>query len=87
MESRADFTGPVNIGNPTENTMLELAEAVLRLVGGTSKIEFRPLPSDDPRQRRPDISLAQKELDWEPKVALEDGLRETIDYFRHRLEL
>lgn len=87
MESPADFTGPVNVGNPTENTMLELAEAVIRLVGGTSKIEYRPLPSDDPRQRRPDISLARKELDWEPTVALEDGLRETIDYFRHRLAL
>lgn len=85
MESPADFTGPVNVGNPTENTMLELAEAVIRLVGGTSRIEHRPLPSDDPRQRRPDISLARKELDWEPSVALEDGLRETIDYFRHRL--
>ncbi len=87
MESPADFTGPVNVGNPTENTMLELAEAVIRLVGGPSRIEHRPLPSDDPRQRRPDISLARKELDWEPTVALEDGLRETIDYFRHRLAL
>jgi UDP-glucuronate decarboxylase len=87
MESPADFTGPVNVGNPTENTMLELAEAVVRLVGGTSTIEHRPLPSDDPRQRRPDISLARKELDWQPSVALEDGLRETIDYFRHRLAL
>lgn len=87
MESPADFTGPVNVGNPTENTMLELAEAVIRLVGGPSRIEYRPLPSDDPRQRRPDISLARKELDWEPTVALEDGLRETIDYFRHRLAL
>ncbi|KRB77711.1 NAD-dependent dehydratase [Nocardioides sp. Root190] len=85
MESPPEFTGPVNVGNPTENTMLELAEAVIRLVGGTSKIEYRPLPSDDPRQRRPDISMARKELDWEPSVALEDGLRETIDYFRHRL--
>lgn len=87
MESPADFTGPVNVGNPTENTMLELAEAVIRLVGGRSVIEHRPLPSDDPRQRRPDISLARKELDWQPSVALEDGLRETIDYFRHRLAL
>ncbi|TWG91856.1 UDP-glucuronate decarboxylase [Nocardioides sp. J9] len=87
MESPADFTGPVNVGNPTENTMLELAEAVIRLVGGRSRIEHRPLPSDDPRQRRPDISLARKELDWEPTVALEDGLRETIDYFKHRLSL
>lgn len=87
MESPADFTGPVNVGNPTENTMLELAEAVIRLVGGPSRIEYRPLPSDDPRQRRPDITVARKELDWEPTVALEDGLRETIDYFRHRLAL
>ncbi|WP_435770473.1 UDP-glucuronic acid decarboxylase family protein [Nocardioides sp. SYSU DS0651] len=86
MESPADFVGPVNVGNPQENTMLELAETVLRLVGGTSKLEFRPLPSDDPRQRQPDISLARKELGWEPTVALEDGLKETIDYFRHRLE-
>jgi UDP-glucuronate decarboxylase len=87
MESPADFVGPVNVGNPVENTMLELAETVLRLVGGTSKLDFRPLPSDDPRQRQPDISLAKRELGWEPAVALEDGLRETIAYFRHRLEL
>ncbi len=86
MNSPADFTGPVNIGNPGEFTMLELAETVLRLVGGTSKIEHRPLPSDDPKQRQPDISLAKATFDWEPKVALEDGLKETIAYFRHRLQ-
>lgn len=66
--------------------MLELAETVLRLVGGASKIEYRPLPSDDPRQRQPDISLAKADLGWEPKVGLEDGLKETIAYFRHRLQ-
>ena len=83
MGSPAEFTGPVNIGNPSEFTMLQLAETVLRLVGGPSKIEFRPLPQDDPRQRQPDISLARSELGWSPKVALEDGLKETIAYFRH----
>uniref|UniRef100_UPI001FA7994B NAD-dependent epimerase/dehydratase family protein n=2 Tax=Stenotrophomonas TaxID=40323 RepID=UPI001FA7994B len=86
MDSPADFTGPVNIGNPGEFTMLELAETVLRLVGGTSSIEYRPLPSDDPKQRQPDIRLAKATFDWEPKVGLEDGLKETIAYFRHRLQ-
>ena len=82
MNSHEGFTGPVNIGNPNEFTMLELAEAVLKQVGGSSKLRFEPLPSDDPRQRQPDISLAKSELDWTPKVALEDGLKETIAYFR-----
>ncbi len=82
MDSPADFTGPVNIGNPVEFTMLELAETVLRLVGGRSKLVYRPLPQDDPRQRQPDISLARDRLGWEPKVALADGLVETIAYFR-----
>ena len=82
MDSRADFTGPVNIGNPTEFTMLELAENVLRLVGGSSKLVFHPLPADDPKQRKPLIDLAQHELAWQPKIALEDGLRETIAYFK-----
>ncbi|MNR54887.1 GDP-L-fucose synthase [compost metagenome] len=86
MDSPADFTGPVNIGNPREFTMLQLAETVIRLVGGKSKIVFQPLPSDDPKQRQPDISLAKKELDWEPGINLEDGLKETIAYFRKRLE-
>ncbi|UDF03399.1 UDP-glucuronic acid decarboxylase family protein [Asticcacaulis sp. AND118] len=85
MKSRDDFTGPVNIGNPGEFTMLELAEKVLKQVGGTSKITFRPLPQDDPKQRQPDISLAKSELGWEPRVALEDGLQETIAYFRSLL--
>ena len=82
MDSPADFTGPVNIGNPGEFTMIELAEAVLKLVGGTSKLVFQPLPQDDPRQRQPDITLARDRLGWEPKVALDDGLKETIAYFR-----
>jgi UDP-glucuronate decarboxylase len=85
MDSPADFTGPVNIGNPGEFTMLELAEKVLKLVGGKSKLVFLPLPEDDPKQRQPDITLAKSKLDWEPKVGLEDGLKETIAYFRKLL--
>ena len=86
MDSPSDFTGPVNIGNPGEFTMLELAEKVLRLVGGKSKLTFHPLPEDDPKQRQPDITLAKSKLDWEPKVVLEDGLKETIAYFRKLLD-
>jgi UDP-glucuronate decarboxylase len=74
-------TGPVNIGNPGEFTMLELADLVLRKVGGPSKITFLPLPGDDPKQRRPDITLAQKELGWNPTVPLSDGLDKAIAYF------
>jgi UDP-glucuronate decarboxylase len=87
MESPADFTGPVNIGNPGEFTMIELAELVLRLVGSSSTLAFKPLPQDDPKQRQPDISLAKSELDWQPTVTLEDGLKETIAYFRKRLQV
>jgi UDP-glucuronate decarboxylase len=82
MNSADDFTGPVNMGNPGEFTMLELAEKVLQLVGGKSKLAFHPLPTDDPKQRQPDISLAKSQLGWEPKVSLEDGLKATIAYFR-----
>lgn len=85
MDSPADFTGPVNIGNPVEFTMLELAENVLRLVGGKSQLTFHPLPADDPKQRQPQIDLAKSALGWEPKVRLEDGLKETIAYFRKLL--
>ena len=81
-DSREDFTGPVNIGNPGEFTMLELAEKVLSHTGSSSKIVYEPLPSDDPTQRRPDITLAKKELNWEPKVALDEGLERTIEYFK-----
>jgi len=87
MDSPAAFVGPVNIGNPGEFTMLELAEMVLRLTGSRSKISFQPLPSDDPKQRRPDISLAKQALDWEPKVSLEEGLIKSIAYFKHLLEV
>jgi UDP-glucuronate decarboxylase len=82
MHSRADFTGPVNIGNPGEFSMLELAEKILTLTGGSSKITFQPLPQDDPVRRKPDITLAKSELEWEPKITLEDGLKETIAYFK-----
>jgi len=81
MDSPADFVGPVNIGNPSEFTMLELASMVLQLVGGKSQLVFRPLPSDDPRQRQPDISLAKTKLAWQPTVSLENGLKKTISYF------
>ena len=79
------FTGPVNIGNPGEFTMLELAEKVLRLTGSKSKLTFQPLPQDDPKQRRPDISVAQKELGWNPIIDLEEGLKRTIAFFRKEL--
>jgi UDP-glucuronate decarboxylase len=82
MDSPAAFTGPVNIGNPGEFTMLELAEAILRLTGSRSRLRHEPLPQDDPKQRQPDIDLARSELGWEPKIALEDGLKETISYFK-----
>ena len=83
MNSSSDFTGPVNIGNPVEFTMIELAELVIKLTSSKSKLKFLPLPSDDPKKRKPDISLAYKKLDkWEPKVKLEDGLFETINYFK-----
>jgi UDP-glucuronate decarboxylase len=77
--------GPVNIGNPGEFTMLELAELVLKKVGGKSKITNLPLPADDPKQRRPDITLAKEALGWEPKVPLEEGLNRTIEYFRQAI--
>lgn len=79
-------TGPINIGNPGEFTMLELAELVLKKIGGKSKLTFHPLPSDDPKQRRPDITLARKHLQWEPTVTLSDGLDKTIEYFRRELQ-
>ena len=82
MNSADDVTGPINLGNPVEFTMLELAEEVLKLTGSKSKIIHMPLPADDPRQRQPDISIAEAKLDWEPKVALAEGLRRTADYFR-----
>ena len=81
MESGNDLTGPVNLGNPNEFTIRQLAEKVIALTGSRSKIESRPLPADDPRQRQPDISQARSALKWEPKTQLEDGLKKTIAYF------
>jgi UDP-glucuronate decarboxylase len=77
-----DVTGPVNVGNPGEFTMLELANAVLQITGSTSTIDYRPLPQDDPKQRQPNIEIARRELGWEPHIALQAGLERTVDYFR-----
>ena len=85
MDTPAGFTGPVNVGNPREFTMRELAELVIRLTGSRSKIQFRELPEDDPRQRKPDITLAREKLGWEPRTPLEEGLQRTIEYFRQLL--
>ncbi|MDO9287928.1 MAG: SDR family oxidoreductase [Thermodesulfovibrionales bacterium] len=82
MNSSDDFTGPVNLGNSGEFSMLELAEKVIKLTGSKSKIVFNPLPQDDPMQRKPDISLARETLGWEPKVPLEEGLKKAIEYFK-----
>jgi UDP-glucuronate decarboxylase len=87
MNSPTDVVGPINLGNPHEFTMLELAETILRLTGSSSRLTFHPLPEDDPRQRQPDISMARKTLGWEPRVCLADGLSETIAYFRKILDL
>jgi len=81
MNSRDGFTGPVNIGNPNEFTIKELAEQIIKLTGSKSKLIYEPLPQDDPMQRQPDITLAKKELDWEPKIELSEGLVKTIKYF------
>ncbi|MCW2240816.1 UDP-glucuronic acid decarboxylase family protein [Azospirillum canadense] len=83
MDSDPAITGPINIGNPGEFTMLELAEQVIALTGSRSVIEHRPLPQDDPRQRRPDIAKAKTLLNWEPQIKLEEGLRKTIEYFKN----
>jgi dTDP-glucose 4,6-dehydratase len=84
--SQSDYHEPVNIGNPVEMTIKEFAETIVRITGSTSTITYKDLPVDDPKQRQPDISLARKLLDWEPKVDLEEGIRETIEFFRGRLE-
>lgn len=86
MDSGREVTGPINVGNPGEFTMLELAELVLRKTGSKSKLVHHPLPKDDPKQRKPDISRAKSLLGWEPKVALEDGIERTIDYFKRTLK-
>jgi UDP-glucuronate decarboxylase len=85
MNSRDGFTGPVNIGNPGEFTMLELAQKIIQLTESKSKLQFLPLPQDDPMQRKPVIDLAKKELDWEPKISLDQGLVRSIDYFKKEI--
>jgi UDP-glucuronate decarboxylase len=87
MSTETNFPGPINIGNPGEFTMLELAEKIVKLTKSKSRLIHNPLPSDDPKQRQPDISLAREKLGWEPKVSLEDGLKETIAYFRGLREI
>jgi UDP-glucuronate decarboxylase len=82
MNSPDEFTGPVNLGNPTEFSILELAEVVIKLTGAKSKIVFKQLPPDDPMQRQPDITLAKEKLSWEPTVPLEEGLKRTVEYFK-----
>jgi UDP-glucuronate decarboxylase len=82
MDSPADFTGPMNLGNPNEFTIKELAETVVEMLGSKSAIEYLPLPQDDPKQRCPDISLAKSQLGWEPKVQLREGIQKTIEYFK-----
>jgi UDP-glucuronate decarboxylase len=86
MESDPSIIGPINMGNPDEFTMLELAELVIKLTSSQSSISFKSLPEDDPKQRQPNINLAKTKLDWEPKVELEDGLKETIRYFKKILQ-
>ena len=81
MNSDDSFKGPVNLGNPSELTILELAEKIISLIGSTSKIIYKPFPEDDPRQRQPDISLAINNLNWRPKIELMQGLQRTINYF------
>lgn len=87
MASPKEVTGPINMGNPVEFTIKELAETVLKMIGGKSKLVFKPLPQDDPRQRQPDIKLAKETLGWEPQVKLDGGLVKTIEYFREILEV
>jgi dTDP-glucose 4,6-dehydratase len=83
---KSGHTNPVNIGNPIEMSLLEMAEKILQVTGSRSKIVFKPLPEDDPKLRQPDISQARKLLEWEPKVKLEEGLRDTLDYFRKSID-
>ena len=86
MNNEQKFIGPVNLGNPSERTVYDLAELIIKLTNSNSKIKFAPLPQDDPLQRKPDISLAKKELCWEPKVDIEEGLLKTIEYFAKKIK-
>ena len=85
MNSPKGFTGPVNLGNPAEYRVKDLAELIISLTGSNSRIDYRPLPMDDPKRRQPDISLAREKLDWEPIVRIEEGLKKTVEYFRERI--
>jgi UDP-glucuronate decarboxylase len=85
MNTPDDFTGPVNLGNPVEFSTGELAKIIIKMTGSKSKVVHLPLPVDDPRQRRPDITLAKKALDWQPVVGLEEGLEKTVKYFRKNI--
>jgi len=85
MDAPDDFIGPVNLGNPVEHRILEIAEHIIRLTGSKSRLEFLPAPKDDPQRRQPDINLAKEKLGWEPKVDLEEGLGRTIKYFKDLL--
>lgn len=85
MNNKQKFIGPVNLGNPSERTVYDLAKLIIKLTNSNSQIKFQPLPQDDPLQRKPNISLAKKELDWEPKVDIEDGLMKTIEYFAKKI--
>ncbi len=85
MMEQEEHSGPVNLGNPTENTMLELAQAVLKVTGSASELEYAPLPKDDPKRRCPDISLARQLLNWQPRISLETGLSQTVEYYRRLL--
>ena len=87
MATGDDVTGPINLGNPGEFTILQLAEKVIQMTGAKSKIVNRPLPGDDPMQRKPDLTLARQKLGWEPVTALDEGLQRTIDYFEKLLSL
>jgi UDP-glucuronate decarboxylase len=86
MDTPDEFTGPVNLGNPSEFTILQLAQLTKEMTGSGSKIVFNPLPQDDPTQRQPDITLAREKLGWVPKAPLEEGLQKTIAYFRELIE-
>ena len=85
MNSRNDFLGPINLGNPQEFTILDLANKIIQITNSSSKLTFKDLPKDDPTKRRPDISLAKKEINWEPITNLDDGLKKTIEYFNKEI--
>ena len=85
MNSSKNITGPINLGNPTEYKIVELANAIIKLTNSKSKIILKPLPTDDPLRRKPDISSAKENIDWEPNVSLDDGLKQTIKYFQEKI--